>query len=110
MTTSAAPSGSGIASALPLDRVRAGKGGLELGAHLVERLDRDHAMPERDERPRELPRARAEIDDVERLVPDQPANRLLRIARPAALVRACDLGEGRVRPAHLGIAVDDHRV
>ena len=94
---------------LPRDGSHVRDGGLELGAHLVERLDRDDAMPEGDERTRELAGARAEVDDVDGVVSDHPANRLLRVARPAALVRAGHFGERRVRAAHLVVAVDDHR-
>ncbi len=67
----------------PRDRVHVGESGLELGAHLVERLDRGHALAERDERARELPCAGAEIDDVTRLVADQPAHGLFRITGPS---------------------------
>ena len=111
VTTSADASGSGIASALPATRVtRPGAPPASSRAHLVERLDRRHAVAERDERARELPRARAEVDDVARLVADEPADGLLRIARTSALVRTRHVRERRVRPAHLRIAVDDHRV
>ncbi len=61
-----------------------------------------------DERARELSGACAEIDDIGRLVTDEPAHGLVRVARAAALVRAGDVREGGVRPARLRIAVDDH--
>ena len=87
-----------------------GKRRLELGAHLVEWLDRGDPVPEADERAGELPGAGAEIDDVARVQSDEPANSLVRIAGAAALVRARDLRERRVRPTHRVVAVDDHRV
>ena len=110
VTTSADAVGERDRLGAPCERVQRRERALELGAHLVERLDRGHAVAERDERTRELPGARAEVDDVARLVADEPADGVLRIAGTTALVRAGDLGEGRVRAAHLRIAVDDHRV
>jgi hypothetical protein len=65
-------------------------------------------MPERNEDPCQLSRPRSEVDDVARLVTHEPADRFVRIARPAALVRVGDLREGRRRPATLFIAVHDH--
>ena len=76
--------------------------------HLRERLDRGHAMPELDEDACQLSRPRSEVDDVERLVADEPADGFVRVAGPAALVRVGDLREGRRRPATLFIAVHDH--
>jgi hypothetical protein len=93
-----------------LNRVNGGQRRCELGPHLVERLDRNDAMAQRDEHARELSGAGAEIDDGEWTIADHPTNGFLRIARSSALVRACDLRERGVRPAHLRIAVDDHPV
>ena len=76
--------------------------------HLRERLDRGHAMPERNEDACQLSRPRSEVDDVERLVADEPADCFVRVAGPAAVVRVGDLREGRRRPATLFIAVHDH--
>ena len=109
-TTSAEPAGSGIASALPSSARTSGSTDASSRAHLVERLDRGHAVAERDERAGQLARARAEIDDVARLVAHEPADGLLRVSGAPALVRAGDVRERRVRAAHLRIAVDDHRV
>ena len=108
VTTSADAVGSGIASAFPRARELREARRLELGAHLVQRLDRGNAVPEGDERACELSRPGAEIDDVGRLVADEPAHGFVRVPRAAALVRASDVGEGRVRPARLRVAVDDH--
>ncbi len=94
----------------PGDRLHIGENGLELAPHLVQRLHGRHSVPETDERTRELPGARAEIDDVARLVAGEPPDRIVRIPGASTLVCAGDLGECRVRPAHLRIAVDDHRV
>ena len=84
-------------SARPATRMDIGKRQLELGAHLVEWLHRRHPVPEADQRAGELPGAGAEIDDVARVQSDEPSNSLVRIAGAAALVRARDLGERRVR-------------
>src|SRR5262249_45814865 len=81
---------------------------LELPPHLPERLDRDHTVTERKEPPRQLPGAGAEIDDVAWLLADEPANRLRRIFGPTSLVGPGDVREGRVRAAHLRVAIDDH--
>src|SRR6185437_3946948 len=72
------------------------------------RLDRDDAMPKRDERACELSSAGADIDDVARFVADEPPDGLVGIAGPAALVRAGHVRERGVRPAHAGVAVHDH--
>ena len=58
-----------------LKRMHRRQGCRELGAHLVERLDRDDAMAERDEHTRQLPCSGAEVDDGERPLADHPANR-----------------------------------
>ncbi len=108
VTMSADPSGTGMASALPASARHAGNRRDELRAHLVERLDRDDPVSARDERTRELPGAGADVDEVARLVADEPVDGIVRIARAAALVRAGDVGERGVGPAHLRIAVDDH--
>ncbi len=90
------------------DRVRAGsRCGQEL-EHLRQRLDRRHAVAERDERARQLPRSGAEVDDVARLVSREPAHRLDRVVGPAALVRIGHVRERRVRPARARIAIHDH--
>ena len=68
MTTSALSAGSGIASAPPSTAVASGTADAELVEHLGERLDRRHPVTEIDERPRQLARAGAEIDDVARLL------------------------------------------
>ena len=48
-----------------------------------ERLDRRHAMPESDERARQLPGSGAEVDDVARGLAGEPANRVVRDSRAA---------------------------
>src|SRR5262249_40289729 len=59
--------------------------------HLVDRLDRDHAGAEGNERARQLARAGGKVEDVAtRLEPEtlgDPRHRLLGIARPTPLVR-----------------------
>jgi hypothetical protein len=65
-------------------------------------------VPEGDERTRQLPCPCTEIDDVARLVADEPPNRILGIPRATALVRPGDARERRIRAAHPGIAIDDH--
>jgi hypothetical protein len=50
--------------------------------HLRQRLDRSHAVAERDERARQLSRSRSEVDDVERLIAHEPAHRSFGIAGP----------------------------
>ena len=59
------------------------------------RLDRDDTRPERGDRPRQLPRAGAELDDELRAVGDEPARRLLRPLRPRALVGVGVRAEGQ---------------
>ena len=73
-------------SARPATAWTSGSADLELGAHLVEWLDRRHPVPEADQRAGELPGAGAEIDDVARVQSDEPLNGLVRIAGAAALV------------------------
>ena len=63
-------------------RERAGSGLRDELQHLGQRLDRCHAMPERDERPRELSRPGADVHDVEGLVAGEPAHGFLRIPGP----------------------------
>ena len=58
---------------------RAGSGDGQELQHLRQRLDRGNAMTERDERAGQLARARAEVDDVARLVAGEPADGLLRV-------------------------------
>jgi len=84
--------------------------GLQLRAHLVERLDCADVMPESDERAAQLPRSRTEVDHVAGLVTGQPTDGLVRISGATALVRPGDVREGRIRAAHPRIAVDDHIV
>ena len=86
MTTSALSAGSGIASAPPSSAVASGTRRAELIEHLGKRLDRRHPVTERDERPRELARAGAEVDDVARLLTCEPAHGILGIAGTRTLV------------------------
>ena len=67
-------------------RDRPGHGDPEPIEHLLERLDRRHAMPERDERACQLARSRAEVDDVARLVAREPAHRVVGVSRAGTLV------------------------
>ena len=74
----------------PLQRLDLRRDPLQVLAHLVERLDRDHCCTARYEVARELPRAGGEIEhsaaraDAQPLA--HPRDRLGRVARPAALV------------------------
>src|SRR5439155_10101762 len=82
----------------PGEHLDARDGPLELGAHPVDRLDRDHARPRGYEEPRQLPSAGAEIEDrpprsqAEPL--DEVLDRLGCVARSEALV-ACGAGSER---------------
>ncbi len=86
VTTSALSAGSGIASAPPSTRGRLGHRRAELIEHLGKRLDRRHAVTQRDERPRQLARAGAEIDDIARLLACEPADGILGVAGTRTLV------------------------
>ena len=63
--------------------------------------------PDRDESPCQLAGAGAQIDDVERLLPREPAHRVGGVARASALVCIGDAGERDGAPAPL-VTVDDH--
>ena len=77
-----------------LERRRLGNRRAELVEHLGERLDRRHPVTEIDERPRQLARAGAEIDDVARLLTCEPAHGVHGIAGARALVH---IGNGAER-------------
>jgi hypothetical protein len=84
-------------------RLHSRHGRFELRAHLVERLDGDHARAGRDELARQLPGAGGDVDhsgsgpDPESL--DDPVDELGQVARPAALVALRDLRERECRGA-----------
>ena len=61
------------------DRTRAGSRAGEEVEHLRQRLDGRHSVADGDERATRFP-SRPEIDDVPRLVADEPANRVLRVS------------------------------
>src|SRR5205807_7795381 len=74
--------------------------------HPLHRLDRDHSRPERHEHPRELPRARREIDHraarPDRELPSQVVDRLLGEPGPPPLVGlSTDVEPNRRRPMNL---------
>ena len=100
----------GAASPPPARRRRArpGSAASSCGAHLVERLDRGDAVAESDERTRQLPRAGAEVDDVD------AARRRPASGQPRPGIR---VGRARTRPRRRRtpctgrapvVAVDDH--
>ena len=90
----------------PLRRARQRVGrGQRVGedrAHLLQRLDGDDAVAGVEQRAGQLAGARAEVEHVERLRPEQPCDRLARIARAPALVLAGHLGEGACAPCPVG--------
>ena len=62
------------------DRTRAGSRAGEEVEHLRQRLDGRHSVADGDERATPASPSRPEIDDVPRLVADEPANRVLRVS------------------------------
>ena len=86
-TASTDASSSGIASAVPCERLGLGDDPFEDGAHPVERLDREHAREPGDELPRQLPGAGGEVeyDRIGRQA--DGVERRLGVARPSMLVR-----------------------
>ena len=108
VTTSANASGSGITSASPRIALAPGAACGKKLQHLGQRLDRGDPVTERDETARQLSRSGAEVDDVARLVADEPAHRFVRVSRPSPLVGVRDTCERRRRPATGLISVDDH--
>ena len=70
----------------PFERGRLGHRRAELIEHLGKWLDRRHAVTQRDERPGELARAGAEIDDIARLLACEPTDSILGVAGTRTLV------------------------
>ncbi len=84
-------------------RDRTGNGRPQLRQHLRDRLDRRHAMSERDERAGQLPRPCPEVDDVAGLAAGEPSDGLLGIAGARPLVHVRDRSEGQPPSAAIGV-------